>query len=154
MLKTSMMLALLCVASAAIGTAEATEPELSIRDYNAARTYAYRFFVSYLEKYGRGIRIREILNACELKELAAQVDHNLPLVTLYAGEQFGADAKLTPFDLSQKGMVLTVALATQSLIEGYELGYLESAKSDAKVLAGYCASAGNAYNEYLKGKTK
>jgi hypothetical protein len=140
----------------ACGTAHMTvaaEPELSRRDYNAIREYAYRYFLSYREKYGSALRIQQMLKACDLKELAAQVDRDLPKVSLYTGEQFAADQKSTPFDLSRSGMALAVALATQSLTEGYELGYLEAFKSEAKATSG-CAAVSKVYDGYLKSKAK
>ena len=131
----------------------AAEPELSRRDYNAIREYAYRYFLSYQEKYGFALRVQQMLKACDLNELAAQVDRDLPKVSLYSGEQFAADPKSTPFDLSQRGMAIAVALATQSLMEGYERGYFEAFKGEAKATSG-CAAVGRIYDGYLKSKAK
>jgi hypothetical protein len=150
----TILLAVLFLVCVATRIADAAVPELSVRDYNAAREYAYKYFNSYRQKYERAMRTREILKACGLNDLAAKIDHDLPKVSLYAGEQFKADPKSTPFDLSRPGMALAVALATQSLVEGYELGFGESEKSDLKIMPDYCVGAGNTYNDYLKGETK
>jgi len=131
--------------------AVAAESEISRRDYNAVREYSYRYFASYTEEYGFAMRLKAILKACELNELASQVDRDLPKVPLYAGDQFAADPKAKPFDLSSRGMVMAVALATQSLVEGYELGYLEVLQADAKQTP-LCTGAAKAYDEYLKRK--
>jgi hypothetical protein len=150
----TMMLALL-LAYGTVRAADATEAENFTRDYNAARHYAYKYFLSYQEKYGHAMRVQQILKACSLEELATQIDRDLPKVVLYASDHLRADPNATPSDLSRPEMVLAVALATQSLIEGYELGFLEAEKVDAKSLgAAYCASAGKTYDEYLKGKPK
>jgi hypothetical protein len=147
--------ALLLLACGMARLAVAAESEISRRDYNAVREYSYRYFASYTEKYGFAMRLEAILKACELKELASQVDRDLRKVPLYAGDQFAADPKatLTSFDLSSSGMVVAVALATQSLVEGYELGYLEVLQADAKQTP-LCTGAGKAYDEYLKRKAK
>jgi len=60
--------------------------------------------------------------------LLRKIDHDFPNVPLYAGDQFRADPKSKRFDLSRSEMILAVALTTQSLTEGYELGYLEALK--------------------------
>jgi hypothetical protein len=128
--------------------AAADESEGWTRDYNTARHFAYSYFGSYDHEHGSALRMRQMLKACHMHELAAQVDRDLPDVALYAGGQFAKDQNSTKYDLSPIQMAMLVALATQSLVEGYELGFQEAFDK------GLCHSVGEAYDGYLKRKTK
>jgi hypothetical protein len=124
------------------------EAELWTRDYNTARHFAFSYFGSYENKYGRALRMQQMLKACHMDELAAQVDRDLPDVALYAGTRFAADQNSAKYDLSPSGMQMLVTLATQSLVEGFQLGLQEA--FDTRL----CHSVGQAYDGYLKSKTK
>lgn len=155
-MKSEMIFALLLACGTA-RLADATEPESWTRDYNAARHSAYKYFSGYMEKYGRAIRIRVILNACGLKGLAAQVDSDVTDVALYVGQQVAHDPQSIARDkeLSDKeasDKLMTVVLATQSLKEGYEIGSLEQMELNVKLHPNYCADAGKTYDGYLKEK--
>jgi hypothetical protein len=115
--------------------AAADESDLWARDYNTARHFAYSYFGSYEHEHGSALRMR-------------QVDRDLPDVALYAGGRFAKDQNSTKYDLSPIQMAMLVALATQSLVEGYELGFQEAFDK------GLCHSVGEAYDGYLKRKTK
>lgn len=135
-------------------TVRATEPTISLRDINAAGEYASKYFFSYYKRHGRAMRMRATLDACGLEKLAAQVRRDLPDAYTFAAEQFAGDPKSTPFDLSNVDMGLAIALATEHLVEGYTLGFVDARKNEVSSFPAMCDSAGKAYDDYLKDKTK
>jgi hypothetical protein len=98
---------------------------------NAAHRAAYKYFLQYREKYGFALRTQAMLKACDMTELAAQLDGDLPEVAMFAAERFTAESDSKPPELfSQRDRTMAVALATQTLTEGYALGYMEAFKGE------------------------
>ena len=65
--------------------AAADESDLWARDYNTARHFAYSYFGSYEHEHGSALRMRQMLKACHMDELAAQVDRDLPVGARHRG---------------------------------------------------------------------
>jgi hypothetical protein len=149
-LSSAICLGVLTLSGAAVSAAS-DDAESLRHDMNAARRAAYKYFIQYREKYGFALRTQAMLKACDMTELAAQLDGDLPQVAVFAAERFTADPESKPPELfSQRDMTMSVAIATQTLTEGYTLGYMEAFKGEPQS----CGAVGKVYNDYLKSKTK
>lgn len=128
-------------------------PDLFQPDSNAVREYAHKYYLVYREKYGLLLRIQQMLKACDLEQLAAQVNDDVPKVPIFAAQQIAADRESAPPELSTREMTSAVILATQNLTEEYELAYLDAFKLAAKTNSA-CTGVAKVYDTYLKTKEK
>jgi hypothetical protein len=143
----------LTLALATAGRSAADGPESVQLDYGAVREYADKYYSAYRDRYGFALRVQQMLKACDLEQLAVQIDGDVPKAAIFAAEQFAADRKSTPSDPATHEMSTAVALETQRLTEGYELAYLQAFKDAAKANSA-CVGVSKVYDTYLQAKGK
>ena len=132
---------------------DAAGPILTDREYNAAMTYASKYFLSYREEYGADIRMAAYLKACKFVKLSEQLDRELPRVLPYVVNKFERETENISNNVSRADIALIITLATQNLLDGYRFGYQE-AKRDELEDSGRCKDVPKLYESYLQTKQK